>query len=305
MNVEIWSDVVCRCVIGKRRFERAVAYFAHPDEIEVTWRSFELDPTPRAAQWTLPNSGPQVRHVGRPDGPGRPADDRSAADDGLEYRLDLGRAVTPSTPTGRFTWPRSRAAGGDEGAPAARYWAEGCRSPEGTPSSSWPPRRASPAQVRPSSRGTTTPMRCGPMSCGPPKNASRRALPPRRRQVRGPRRPVPRDAAAACSVLTTRQASSRPLPSRQPTATPKRAATATPARSAKGPLVRVNLRFRLVGNVDEGGFLIPGWRVPREPARFAGRWSRPILAGPGWDAPRRSLPAAQPPSVPWPSCSAP
>ena len=43
MNVEIWSDVVCPwCYIGRRRFERAVASFAHPGEVTVTYRSFEL-----------------------------------------------------------------------------------------------------------------------------------------------------------------------------------------------------------------------------------------------------------------------
>ena len=44
MKVEIWSDVVCPwCYIGKRRFEAALARFAHRDEVEVVWRSFELD----------------------------------------------------------------------------------------------------------------------------------------------------------------------------------------------------------------------------------------------------------------------
>jgi len=46
MQVEIWSDVVCPwCAIGKRRFERALSRFAHRDEVQVRWRSFELDPT--------------------------------------------------------------------------------------------------------------------------------------------------------------------------------------------------------------------------------------------------------------------
>ena len=46
MQVDIWSDVVCPwCYIGKRRFEAALADFAHRDEVEITWRSFELDPT--------------------------------------------------------------------------------------------------------------------------------------------------------------------------------------------------------------------------------------------------------------------
>lgn len=45
MQVEIWSDVVCPwCYIGKRQFERALASFPHADEVDVVWRSFELDP---------------------------------------------------------------------------------------------------------------------------------------------------------------------------------------------------------------------------------------------------------------------
>ncbi len=45
MEVEIWSDVACPwCYIGKRRFEAALAEFEHRDEVQVRWRSFELDP---------------------------------------------------------------------------------------------------------------------------------------------------------------------------------------------------------------------------------------------------------------------
>jgi predicted DsbA family dithiol-disulfide isomerase len=45
MLVDIWSDVVCPwCYIGKRRFESALGRFEHADEVEVRWRSFELDP---------------------------------------------------------------------------------------------------------------------------------------------------------------------------------------------------------------------------------------------------------------------
>lgn len=45
MEVEIWSDIACPwCFIGKRRFEAALARFAHRDEVNVIWRSFELDP---------------------------------------------------------------------------------------------------------------------------------------------------------------------------------------------------------------------------------------------------------------------
>lgn len=46
MRIEIWSDVVCPwCYIGKRRLEAALAAFAHADDVEVIYRSFELDPT--------------------------------------------------------------------------------------------------------------------------------------------------------------------------------------------------------------------------------------------------------------------
>ncbi len=50
MKVEIWSDVVCPwCHIGKRRFEQALARFEHRDDVEVHWRSFELDPGAESA----------------------------------------------------------------------------------------------------------------------------------------------------------------------------------------------------------------------------------------------------------------
>jgi predicted DsbA family dithiol-disulfide isomerase len=46
VKVEIWSDVLCPwCYIGKRRFETALAGFEHRDDVEVIWRSFELDPS--------------------------------------------------------------------------------------------------------------------------------------------------------------------------------------------------------------------------------------------------------------------
>jgi len=46
MKVEIWSDVACPwCYIGKRRFEAALENFEHKDQVEVHWRSYQLDPT--------------------------------------------------------------------------------------------------------------------------------------------------------------------------------------------------------------------------------------------------------------------
>jgi predicted DsbA family dithiol-disulfide isomerase len=46
VRVEVWSDIACPwCYVGKRRFEAALAGFEHADDVQVTWRSFELDPS--------------------------------------------------------------------------------------------------------------------------------------------------------------------------------------------------------------------------------------------------------------------
>lgn len=44
-TIEIWADIVCSwCYVGKRHLETALHGFAE-DEVDVVWRSFELDPT--------------------------------------------------------------------------------------------------------------------------------------------------------------------------------------------------------------------------------------------------------------------
>jgi predicted DsbA family dithiol-disulfide isomerase len=46
LKIEVWSDVVCPwCYIGKRRLESALAELEHPGEVQVLWRSFQLDPS--------------------------------------------------------------------------------------------------------------------------------------------------------------------------------------------------------------------------------------------------------------------
>jgi predicted DsbA family dithiol-disulfide isomerase len=65
MQIEIWSDVVCPwCYIGKRRLERALGEFEHADEVEVTWRSFQLNPD------TLPGTAvPTLEYLTKKYGP--------------------------------------------------------------------------------------------------------------------------------------------------------------------------------------------------------------------------------------------
>jgi predicted DsbA family dithiol-disulfide isomerase len=94
MDIEIWSDIACPwCYVGKRRFEAALAAFEHRDEVTVTWRSFELDPT-APAQRTVDSA----THLAEKYGMSRDealARQRSlaevAAGDGLDMRSDLAR----------------------------------------------------------------------------------------------------------------------------------------------------------------------------------------------------------------------
>ncbi|NHC42074.1 DsbA family oxidoreductase [Bacillus sp. MM2020_1] len=45
MKIEVWSDYVCPfCYIGKRRLELALDQFPYKDQVEVEFKSFELDP---------------------------------------------------------------------------------------------------------------------------------------------------------------------------------------------------------------------------------------------------------------------
>ncbi|MBV9364892.1 MAG: DsbA family oxidoreductase [Solirubrobacterales bacterium] len=95
MDVEIWSDIACPwCYIGKRRFEAALERFEHGDEVQVTWRSFELDPTApaeregeRAARLaekygiTVERAREMERQM-----------TETAAGEGLEFRFDLARS---------------------------------------------------------------------------------------------------------------------------------------------------------------------------------------------------------------------
>ncbi len=51
VKIEVWSDVVCPwCYIGKRHLESALAEFDHAGQVEVVWRSFELDPSAPAVR---------------------------------------------------------------------------------------------------------------------------------------------------------------------------------------------------------------------------------------------------------------
>jgi predicted DsbA family dithiol-disulfide isomerase len=95
VDVEIWSDIACPwCYIGKRRFEAALAQFEHKDDVRVTWRSFELDPSaPREREGDrigrlADKYGIPVERAREMDG----AVTEAASGEGLDFHLDISRS---------------------------------------------------------------------------------------------------------------------------------------------------------------------------------------------------------------------
>ncbi|WP_028645450.1 DsbA family oxidoreductase [Nocardioides sp. URHA0020] len=90
MKIEIWSDVVCPwCFVGKRRLETALSTFEHADDVEVVYRSFELDPSAPHHGHEL-STGVIARKYGRPEAEMRQMQQQLidvAAEEGLAMRL--------------------------------------------------------------------------------------------------------------------------------------------------------------------------------------------------------------------------
>ncbi len=97
IEVEIWSDIVCPwCYIGKRRFEAALAQFPQRDQVKITWRSFQLDPT--ASNVSAQNLAEELgqKFGGQQKAEGMLAQVTNiAAEVGLEYHMD--KAYTGNT----------------------------------------------------------------------------------------------------------------------------------------------------------------------------------------------------------------
>jgi len=91
MEIEIWSDVMCPfCYIGKRRFEKALRLFEHTNEINIQWKSFQLNPDmvtdpekniieylAEVKGWSITQSKDMHQHVVN-----------MAKDEGLTYNFD-------------------------------------------------------------------------------------------------------------------------------------------------------------------------------------------------------------------------
>jgi len=94
MQIEIWSDVICPwCYIGKRRFEKALMQFGQRENINVIWRSFELDPhSPPQYADTLEEMLARKYGVSRQEAAAMNMRVTAVAKEiGLEYRLTNAR----------------------------------------------------------------------------------------------------------------------------------------------------------------------------------------------------------------------
>ncbi len=129
MQVEIWSDVMCPfCYIGKRRFEQALNQFPNQENIQITWKSFQLDPNIQHQK------GKDIDQYlaeakGMPLAQAKQLNDqvtKMAAEVGLLYRFDLA-VVANSFDAHRFAHLAAKHGLGDDAEEALfnAYFTEG------------------------------------------------------------------------------------------------------------------------------------------------------------------------------------
>jgi predicted DsbA family dithiol-disulfide isomerase len=99
MQIEVFSDVVCPwCYIGKRRLEQALSMFAHADQVNVTYRSFQLDPSsPDTSDLSLEQM--LAQKYGRTLAQAREMNDRVA---GIAATVDLDFQLQDAHPANTF-----------------------------------------------------------------------------------------------------------------------------------------------------------------------------------------------------------
>ncbi len=93
LAIHIWSDIACPwCYVGKRRLEAALRDFPRADQVQVTWRSFELDSAAPLVQSTDVSYPERLaRKYGTSVERARQMIERmtaTAAADGLDLRFD-------------------------------------------------------------------------------------------------------------------------------------------------------------------------------------------------------------------------
>lgn len=93
LRIDVWSDIACPwCYVGKRRFEAALERFEHVSDVELHWRSFELDPSaPKQRSSDVPYVERLAKKYGATTERAQAMIDQmteTAKADGLSFRFD-------------------------------------------------------------------------------------------------------------------------------------------------------------------------------------------------------------------------
>jgi predicted DsbA family dithiol-disulfide isomerase len=90
LTIDVWADVVCPwCYIGEKRIEDAIVQSGHADRIDLTLRTFVLDPS--APESVRPVVGYLAERHGLPLAQAQAVEERMskmAADEGLDYEVN-------------------------------------------------------------------------------------------------------------------------------------------------------------------------------------------------------------------------
>src|SRR5689334_19184231 len=96
MKIEIWSDIACPwCYIGRRRLETALSQFEHRDQVEIIWRSYQLDPNaPRENTMTVNENLAHKYGMSLKEAEAKHAQVTAlAAQEGLDYHFEKAHPV--------------------------------------------------------------------------------------------------------------------------------------------------------------------------------------------------------------------
>lgn len=96
VKIEVWSDVVCPyCYLGKKKLEKAINKLNMEDQVEVIWRSYQLNP-----DFPMGKSAPSIDHLTESVGYSRTQVEsmcnqlkEAGVAYGLDYRFDQAMTV--------------------------------------------------------------------------------------------------------------------------------------------------------------------------------------------------------------------
>ena len=65
MKIQVWSDIMCPfCYIAKKNFEKALEASPFKNEVEIEWKSFQLDPSLKESSGTMNMSDYMMKRKG-------------------------------------------------------------------------------------------------------------------------------------------------------------------------------------------------------------------------------------------------